>query len=244
MEIIVTDSYEQSCRQAADRIAAVVRQNPAAKLGLATGGTPLPVYRRLIELCKAGKLDFSAVRTVNLDEYRGLAPDHPQSYRYFMDHNLFDHINIKKENTFVASGLGDADKSAEELHRKVYEGGVPAIQLLGIGGNGHIAFNEAGETLRADSHTEQLSEATIEANARFFESLSEVPTEAISMGMGEILAAESLLLLATGESKAAAVRGLVQGDEITTRNPATFLKLHPRAAVMIDKALAALCGLA
>lgn len=242
MKIIVTEQYEESCLVAAGLIAEAVRANPAAKLGLATGGTPLPIYRHLIEMNRQGQLDFSQVRTVNLDEYCGLGGSHPQSYRYFMDTNLFNHININKANTFVPSGLGEPSENAAELDSMVYAGGVPAVQLLGVGNNGHIAFNEAGSHLTAASHIETLTESTLRANSRFFEKEEDVPTHAITMGLKGILASRCPLLVATGAAKAEAMRGLLLGSEVTTQNPSTFLKLHPGSVVVVDKALAALAG--
>lgn len=242
MKLIISDSYEDSCSIAAEMIRDLIAEKPNAKLGLATGGTPVPIYQNLIQMNKDGQIDFSQVHTVNLDEYVGIEGTHPQSYRYFMDTNLFDHINIKKENTFVASGLGDAQKNAAELDEKVMENGVPDLQLLGIGNNGHIAFNEAGDFLVANSHIETLTESTIEANARFFEKKEDVPTTAITMGMKGILSSKMPLLVATGAAKAPAIQGLLTNEEITTKNPATFLKLHDNAVIIIDRELAKLAG--
>lgn len=242
MNIIVTESYDASAAFVADMIAELIHEKPACKLGLATGGTPVPIYQKLIAKNAAGEVDFSAVRTVNLDEYCGLPGDHDQSYRYFMDSNLFDHVNIDKANTFVASGLGNPAANAAELDAKVAEGGPCDLQLLGIGNNGHIAFNEAGDTLTAESHIEKLTPSTIRANARFFEKEEDVPTTAITMGMKGILSAGRLVLVATGAAKADAIRQLVCGGEVTTRNPSTFLKLHADAWVVIDRALAEAAG--
>ncbi|MBQ8610196.1 MAG: glucosamine-6-phosphate deaminase [Oscillospiraceae bacterium] len=242
MHIIVTESYDASAAFVADMIAELINKKPDCKLGLATGGTPVPIYKKLIGKNAAGEVDFAQVRTVNLDEYCGLAGDHDQSYRYFMDTNLFDHVNINKANTFVASGLGDPAANAAELDAKVAEGGPCDLQLLGIGNNGHIAFNEAGDCLKAESHIETLTESTIRANARFFEKEEDVPTTAITMGMKGILSAKCLVLVATGAAKADAIRQLVCGGEITTHNPSTFMKLHPNAWVVIDRALADAAG--
>ena len=176
MKVIVTNSYDETCGVIAGMIKDLVNEKPDCKLGLATGGTPVPIYKKLIEMNKAGQVDFARVRTVNLDEYCGIPGTHDQSYRYFMDTNLFDHINIDKNNTFVASGMGDYEANAAELERMVREGGPADLQLLGIGNNGHIAFNEAADQLVAVAHTEQLTESTIEANARFFEKKEDVPT--------------------------------------------------------------------
>ncbi|MEG1932539.1 MAG: glucosamine-6-phosphate deaminase [Pygmaiobacter sp.] len=242
MKIIVTDNYEASCLCAAGIIAELVRTKPNAKLGLATGGTPVPIYKKLAEDCAAGTLSFAQVHTVNLDEYCGLPVTNDQSYRYFMDHNLFDHIDIDKANTYVASGLGDLAENCHALDAKVLEDGVTDLQLLGIGNNGHIAFNEAADTLHADTHIEQLTPVTIAANARFFATKDDVPTQAITMGMRSILAAKAVLLVASGEAKTEAIRGLIMDDVITTHNPSTLLKLHADATVIIDKALATAVG--
>lgn len=242
MNVVVTESYDQSAAYVADMIARLIKEKPACKLGLATGGTPVPIYKALIEKNRAGEVDFSQVHTVNLDEYCGLPGTHDQSYRYFMDSNLFDHVNIDKANTFVANGLGDPAANAAELDAKVAEGGPADLQLLGIGNNGHIAFNEAGDHLTAESHIEHLTESTIKANARFFATAADVPTTAITMGMRGILSARCVVLVATGAAKTDAIRQLVCGGEITTRNPSTFLKLHPNAWVVIDRALAEAAG--
>ena len=242
MKVIVTNSYDETCGVIAGMIKDLVNEKPDCKLGLATGGTPVPIYKKLIEMNKAGQVDFARVRTVNLDEYCGIPGTHDQSYRYFMDTNLFDHINIDKNNTFVASGMGDYEANAAELERMVREGGPADLQLLGIGNNGHIAFNEAADQRGAVAHTEQLTESTIEANARFFEKKEDVPTMAITMGMGDILAAKKVVLAATGLAKVPAIKGLIMDDFITTHNPSTLLKLHADAVVVIDRELADAVG--
>ena len=242
MKVIVTNSYDETCAVIANMIKELVNAKPDAKLGLATGGTPVPIYKKLIEMIKAGEVDFSRVHTVNLDEYCGIPGTHDQSYRYFMDTNLFDHINIDKKNTFVASGMGDFEANARELEEKVREGGAADLQLLGIGNNGHIAFNEASDHLIAVAHTEKLTESTINANARFFEKKEDVPTMAITMGMGDILAAKKVVLAATGLAKVPAIKGLIMDDVITTQNPSTMLKMHEDAVVVIDRELADAVG--
>lgn len=242
MKVIVTNSYGETCAVIANMIKELVNAKPDAKLGLATGGTPVPIYKKLIEMNKAGEVDFSRVHTVNLDEYCGIPGTHDQSYRYFMDTNLFDHINIDKKNTFVASGMGDFEANARELEEKVREGGAADLQLLGIGNNGHIAFNEASDHLIAVAHTEKLTESTINANARFFEKKEDVPTMAITMGMGDILAAKKVVLAATGLAKVPAIKGLIMDDVITTQNPSTMLKMHDDAVVVIDRELADAVG--
>ena len=242
MKVIVTNSYDETCAVIANMIKELVNAKPDAKLGLATGGTPVPIYKKLIEMNKAGEVDFSRVHTVNLDEYCGIPGTHDQSYRYFMDTNLFDHINIDKKNTFVASGMGDFEANARELEEKVREGGAADLQLLGIGNNGHIAFNEASDHLIAVAHIEKLTESTINANARFFEKKEDVPTMAITMGMGDILAAKKVVLAATGLAKVPAIKGLIMDDVITTQNPSTMLKMHEDAVVVIDRELADAVG--
>lgn len=242
MKVIVTNSYDETCAVIANMIKELVNAKPDAKLGLATGGTPVPIYKKLIEMNKAGEVDFSRVHTVNLDEYCGIPGTHDQSYRYFMDTNLFDHINIDKKNTFVASGMGDFEANARELEEKVREGGAADLQLLGIGNNGHIAFNEASDHLIAVAHTEKLTESTINANARFFEKKEDVPTMAITMGMGDILAAKKVVLAATGLAKVPAIKGLIMDYVITTQNPSTMLKMHDDAVVVIDRELADAVG--
>ena len=242
MKVIVTNSYDETCAVIANMIKELVNAKPDAKLGLATGGTPVPIYKKLIEMNKAGEVDFSRVHTVNLDEYCGIPGTHDQSYRYFMDTNLFDHINIDKKNTFVASGMGDFEANARELEEKVREGGAADLQLLGIGNNGHIAFNEASDHLIAVAHTEKLTESTINANARFLEKKEDVPTMAMTMGMGEIVAAKKVVLAATGLAKVPAIRGLIMDDVITTQNPSTMLKMHEDAVVVIDRELADAVG--
>ncbi len=241
MRVIVTENFDQTCEIAAGIIAEVIRIKPDARLGLATGSTAQGVYPYLIRAYRAGKTDFSRVDTVNLDEYVGLAADHPQSYRRFMDENLFNHINIKRENTVVAEGVGDIEANVREFRFALARKPID-VQLLGIGVDGHVGFNEPRKTLYDAAHVETLDESTIDANARFFASREEVPTQAISMGMGDILRAKKLLLLATGENKTEAMKGLLMNEEIDTQNPASLLKTHPDVTVIIDKTLAKSIG--
>lgn len=241
MKIIVTESFEKTCECAAEMIADVIREKPDARLGLATGSTAQGVYPYLVRANKAGALDFSGVNTINLDEYVGLSADHPQSYRRFMDENLFDHINIDKKNTFVAKGTGDIEANVRAFRDAIAEKPID-VQLLGIGVDGHVGFNEPGVVLYDGAHVEELDESTIDANARFFATREEVPTKAISMGMGDILRAKKLLLLATGENKAEAMKGLLLNEELDVQNPATLVKTHPDVTVIIDRALAEQVG--
>ena len=241
MNIIVTDNFEQTCNIAANQIGDVIRNKPDARLGLATGSTAQGVYPFLVRANQTGELDFSRVNTINLDEYVGLVPDHPQSYRRFMDENLFDHINIDKKNTIVAKGTGDIEANVQAFREALAEKPID-IQLLGIGVDGHVGFNEPGRVLYDGAHVEELDESTIDANARFFATREEVPTRAISMGMGDILRAKKLLLLATGENKAEAMKGLLLNEELDVQNPATLVKTHPDVTVIIDRELAELVG--
>ena len=241
MKVIVAENYAAQCAAGADIIEKLVREQPDCRLGLATGSSPVGMYQELARRCREEGLDFSKVSSVNLDEYIGLEPTHDQSYRYFMDTNLFDHINIDKANTYVAKGTGDIDANIEEFRRVIAEREV-ALQVLGVGPDGHLAFNEPGEKLWWHAHKEVLDESTIDANARFFASRDEVPRYAVTMGMGEIMMAKRLLMILSGASKADAARRLLMSDEITTSCPATLMKLHQDATVIIDKELADTIG--
>ena len=242
MRLICAKNYQDMSRKAANLISAQVILCPESVLGLATGSTPIGIYRQLISWYEKGDVDFSKAVSINLDEYCGLSPRDPQSYSCFMHQNFFDHINIDKKNTFVSSGMGDFEANARELEEKVREGGAADLQLLGIGNNGHIAFNEASDHLIAVAHTEKLTESTINANARFFEKKEDVPTRAITRGMGDILAAKKVVLAATGLAKVPAIKGLIMDDVITTQNPSTMLKMHEDAVVVIDRELADAVG--
>lgn len=228
-------------KKAADLIAAQVLLKPDAVLGLATGSTPVGTYRRLIEKYESGDLDFSSVTSVNLDEYKGLSPEHDQSYRYFMNHNLFDHINLPKERTFVPDGtMADHETACRSYDELIASLGGIDLQLLGIGGNGHIGFNEPGNAFIKETHMVKLTEETRQANARFFSSIDKVPTHAYTMGIGGIFSAKRILLLASGEAKARAIYDTVYGP-ITPRVPASILQLHPNAVIVADEAAFSLC---
>ena len=235
MKVIVTNSYDETCAVIANMIKELVNAKPDAKLGLATGGTPVPIYKKLIEMNKAGEVDFSRVHTVNLDEYCGIPGTHDQSYRYFMDTNLFDHINIDKKNTFVASGMGDFEANARELEEKVREGGAADLQLLGIGNNGHIGFNEPGAAFEKETHCVDLTESTIQANKRFFEKVEDVPTQAYTMGIKNIMQARKVLLIVSGEGKAEILDKVLYGP-VTPQVPASILQLHNDLTVVADEA--------
>lgn len=238
MKVIVTKSYEESCEVVGRMMIDQVKTKPASKLGLATGGTAEPIYPHLVKAYEDGEISFAEVHTVNLDEYVGIAPDHEQSYRYYMDGLLFDKINIDKANTYVAVGDNPVEEEIETFNEKLYDGKPLDFQLLGVGANGHIGFNEPGDHLIAGVHVEKLNESTIEANSRFFESAEEVPREAMTMGVGDILKAKKIALIATGESKVEVMKKLLDDDEIATGVPVTMLKTHPDTTIVIDQELA------
>ena len=225
---------------AAALFAACVIAKPQAVLGLATGSTPIPTYQKMAELYRTGAVDFSGVTTFNLDEYVGLNHEHEQSYYAFMMKNLFEHINVPHSRIHVLSGIA-ADPAAE---CRAYEeciaaaGGID-LQILGIGRNGHIAFNEPSDSFPPVTHVVELTESTIEANTRFFSSSDEVPRQALSMGIGSIMKAKSIVLIATGSDKAQAVKAMVDGP-VTPRCPASVLQLHPSVTLMLDSDAAAL----
>lgn len=240
MNVIIAESYEEMSKIAAKEIAKLVYIKPDAVLGLATGSTPEGVYKELINLNKESRIDFSKVTSYNLDEYKGLSGDHPQSYRYFMDTKLFNHINIAKDKTHVLSGVTkDIEKECMEYDDAIEANGGIDLQLLGIGGNGHIGFNEPSDYLNMNTHLTKLSEDTIKANSRFFNSFKEVPTEAITMGLGSIMKAKKIILLASGEKKAEIIAKLVE-EKVSTKIPASLLQVHPDVLVIIDKAAASL----
>ncbi len=236
MRIYREKDYEAMSRRAAQIIAAEIAHNPACLLGLATGSTPEGAYRYLVDWYKQGLLSFKDVRSVNLDEYVGLAPDHDQSYRYFMQSNLFDHVDIDPANTRVPDGLTrDAKAFCDEYDAFIRAQGYVDLQLLGLGRNGHIGFNEPGGSFIKETHVVDLTERTIDANARFFASRDDVPKQAISMGMGAIMGAKKVLLCASGEEKADAICGSVLGA-ISPSCPASILQLHPDVIVVVDEA--------
>lgn len=240
MKLIVAKDYEEMSKIAAEEMANVVKEKNNAVLGLATGGTPLFMYKELIKMNKAGEIDFSQVTSVNLDEYVGISGEHDQSYRYFMNINLFNNINIDKSRTFVPNGL--AENIKEEC--KAYDERIASLggidcQLLGIGNNGHVGFNEPNEELSLGTHLTSLKEDTIKANARFFNSIEEVPTRAVTMGLGGIMKAKKIILIASGEGKAEIIEKLLKG-KITTQVPASMLQMHNNVVVIVDEAAAKL----
>ena len=231
MRILETKNYEEMSALAADIIGAQVLLEPRCVLGLATGSSPIGTYQKLIEAYRQGRLDFSQVRTVNLDEYCGLTGDNPQSYRYFMDHQLFSQVNIPRENTFLPDGM--AQNMEEESRR--YEalvaslGGVD-LQLLGIGHNGHIGFNEPTDSFPPTVHQVELTESTIQANSRLFDRIEDVPTQAITMGVGTILKADKILLIAGADKKSIVEEALY--GKVTPQVPASVLQLHRDVTVI------------
>lgn len=234
--IYLEKDYEAMSRRAANVIAAEILKKPDCVLGLATGSTPIGTYKHLIDMCNAGDISFRDVTTVNLDEYKGLAPTHDQSYRYFMNDNLFNHVDIVMENTNVPDGLAeDADEECARYDSLVESLGFADLQLLGLGHNGHIGFNEPDSCYTKATHVVDLTESTIEANARFFASADDVPRQALTMGMGCIMAARRVLLIANGEGKAEAIYNAFSGP-ITPECPASILQLHPDVIVVCDEA--------
>lgn len=233
MIIYAGKDYNDVSRKAANIMSAQIIMKPDAVLGLATGSTPVGMYKQLIEWYKKGDLDFAKVTSVNLDEYKGLSGDNDQSYRYFMNHNLFDHININKENTSVPCGTAeDLQAECERYEQLVEQTGGVDIQLLGIGNNGHIAFNEPCEEFPEKTHVVDLTQNTIEANARFFESMDQVPKKALTMGIGTIMKAKKIVLLANGPKKAQTIYDTVYGP-ITPKVPASVLRLHPDVTIFV-----------
>ncbi len=228
--------YNAMSRRAASVIAGEVVHNPACLLGLATGSTPEGAYKYLVDWYKQGLISFQDVLSVNLDEYVGLAPDHDQSYRYFMQSNLFDHVDINPDNTRVPDGLtADPKAFCDGYDAYIRSMGYADLQLLGIGRNGHIGFNEPGDCFVKETHVVDLAESTIDANARFFASRDDVPKQAISMGMGAIMGAKKVLLCASGEEKADAIYHSVCGP-ITPQCPGSILQLHKNVVLVADEA--------
>lgn len=235
MNIIVTDTYEDMSRKAADIIAAHIKENPACVLGLATGSTPIGLYANLVDKCAKGLITFANVTTFNLDEYRGLTADNTQSYRYFMQHHLFDHVDIDICNTHVPDGVAlDVDAACAAYEQAIQKAGGIDVQLLGLGHNGHIGFNEPSESFPLATHRVKLTQSTIQANSRLFLSADEVPREAYTMGIGTIMAAKEILVVASGSDKAAIVRDASSGP-VTPFVPASVLQFHPRVTLVLDK---------
>lgn len=236
MKFIEVNTYEELSDKASEIIINAVKNNPYAKLGLATGSTPLGTYQRMIEDHRKNGTSYEHIVTVNLDEYVGLSKDHPGSYRYYMDNVLFKHINIKRENAHVPDGTAeDLDAECRRYEAIIDKLGGLDLQLLGIGQNGHIGFNEPGTPFDSLTHVVELTENTREVNSRFFERLEDVPKKAITMGIKSILKSKEILLLISGEQKAEALHRLLH-EGISEDFPASALKTHPNCTVIYDKA--------
>lgn len=241
MKIYQAKNYQEMSRKAANIISAQIIMKPDAVLGLATGSTPIGTYQQLIDWYKKGDLDFSEIRSVNLDEYKGLPADNDQSYAYFMRTNLFDSVNIKKENTYIPNGLEeDIAKECTRYNSIIHTLGGIDLQLLGLGGNGHIGFNEPGAAYEKETHCVKLTENTIQANSRFFEKLEDVPRYAYTTGIKNIMQARRILLIASGEGKADALYRSLFGP-ITPAVPASILQLHNNVTVVADEAALSVC---
>ncbi len=236
MRVYCAADYYHASRVAANIISAQVIMKPDCVLGLATGSTPIGTYEQLIRWYEKGDLDFSQVHSINLDEYRGLSPENDQSYRYFMNKHLFDSINIDKKNTFVPDGLEpDKEKACRDYEDIIHAHGGVDLQILGLGHNGHIGFNEPGSAFEKETHCVTLSENTRQANARFFASIDEVPTEAYTMGIKSIMQAKKIVVIVSGESKNEIVKRAFTGP-ITPEVPASVLQLHNDVTLVGDEA--------
>lgn len=236
MIIYKAEDYKDMSRKAANILSAQVIMKPSCVLGLATGSSPLGTYKQLIEWYNKGDIDFSHVTTINLDEYKGLSPENKQSYRFFMNTNFFDHINIDKKRTFVPDGLEmDSEIATKNYNEIIKNSGGVDLQLLGLGHNGHIGFNEPGEQFERETHCVNLAQTTIEANRRFFESEDQVPKQAYTMGIKSIMQAKKIVLIVSGEDKAEILDRALNGP-ITPELPASILQLHNDVIVVADKA--------
>lgn len=240
MNVLIYDSEEQIGIAAGNYMCGQVLQKPNSVLGLATGSTPLKPYGQMIDLYKKGVVDFSKVTTFNLDEYVNLDVNDKNSYHSFMHENLFDHINIPADHiNFLNGNAEDPEKECRDYEEKIKKAGGIDIQLLGIGSNGHIAFNEPADCFQRWSHVVTLKESTVKDNSRFFKSIDEVPTQALTMGIGSIMQAKKILIIAIGENKAKAIKQLIDGN-VTPMCPASVLQFHTDVTLMLDKAAASL----
>jgi len=236
MRVIVCENYEEMSKVAANMVAGQLLLKPESVLGLATGSTPIGMYEELVRMNKAGEADFSKAKSFNLDEYYPLAPDNDQSYHYFMNEHLFSKVNIKPENINIPDGTAkDVQAECDSYEQRIAQAGGIDLQILGIGNNGHIGFNEPEEALHSRTHLTDLTEDTIEANARFFASRDEVPRQALTMGMASIMGARKILLLISGKGKHAPLKAVLSG-KITTSVPASLLNLHADTVAITDRA--------
>ena len=239
MKVIITENYDEMSKKAAELIIDVVKKNPNAVLGFATGSSPIGTYQYLIKDCKENGTSYKNVTTVNLDEYVGLKADHDQSYAYFMRTNLFDHIDIDQKNTHLPCGSACNLQKECDRYNALLDEKTQDVQVLGIGSNGHIGFNEPNTPFDSVTHVVDLTENTIKDNSRLFNSIDEVPRQALSMGIKNIMQAKSIVMVVSGKNKAQAVKGMVNG-EITPALPASILQLHPFVTVICDKDAASL----
>ena len=240
MKVIICENYEEASQKAADIMLEVVKNKPTANLGLATGSTPIKMYELMVKDHKENGTSYQDIKSYNLDEYYGLEKTHPQSYYYFMQKHLFSSIDIKPENIHVPSEAGDIQENCDEYNKMLAENPID-IQLLGIGSNGHIGFNEPGTSFDSVTHKVDLKLSTIEDNARLFFNgkIEDVPTQAVSMGIANIMKAKKVLLIASGEGKAKAIQATVEGPK-TTDVPASALQDHPDCILIVDEAAASL----
>lgn len=235
MRLLKCENYTELSLKAAQIVAGQITLNPQSVLGLATGSTPVGMYNELVKMYNEKRVDFSDIRTFNLDEYYPISADNPQSYHYFMEENLFSKINIKKENTHILDGkCSDTFAECDNFEKLIAQNGGIDLQILGIGQNGHIGFNEPAENLNLLTHLTSLTESTVRANSRFFDDISDVPTKALTMGIGTILKARKIIILANGKGKKEAVKALLT-DSITTDVPASMLKVHSDVTLICDK---------
>ncbi|MCI9128933.1 MAG: glucosamine-6-phosphate deaminase [Eggerthellaceae bacterium] len=238
MEFLISEGYDGMSRSAADVVKSVIVDDPSCVLGLATGSTPIGMYACLVKDCKEGEVSFKDVTTFNLDEYVGLPGEHDQSYRYFMDTNLFDHVDIDKARTNLPDGCaGNLEQMCAEYEQKIQDAGGIDIQVLGIGHNGHIGFNEPCDDFPVATHPVDLTESTINANSRLFSDVSEVPRSAVTMGIGTIMKARKVIVLANGDGKADIVKAAFTGPVVPSV-PASVLQLHPDVTIVLDSAAA------
>lgn len=236
MRVIKAKDYDDMSRKATNVISAQVIMKPDCVLGLATGSTPIGTYKQLVEWYEKGDLDFSEVTTVNLDEYKGITKDNDQSYYYFMNDNLFSKVNVRKDFTFLPDGTEpDGKKACEDYEKIVAKVGGQDLQLLGLGHNGHIGFNEPCDTFIKETHCVDLTESTIKANQRFFASYDDVPKQAYTMGIGTIMQAKKILVVVSGADKAPILKEVINGP-VTPQVPASILQLHPDVTIVADEA--------
>ncbi len=240
MNVLIYDTEEQIGIAAGNYMCGQVLQKPGSVLGLATGSTPIKAYKQMIDLYSKGVVDFSQVTTFNLDEYVNLDVKDKNSYHTFMHENLFDHVNIPEENiNFLDGNAQDLEQECRDYEKKIKKAGGIDIQLLGIGSNGHIAFNEPADCFQRWSHVVTLKESTVKDNSRFFKSIDEVPTQAVTMGIGSIMQAKKILIIALGTNKAKAIKQLIDGN-VTPMCPASVLQFHTDVTLMLDKGAASL----